>query len=208
MKYIKIFFALDFLACGFFGITQYISTTEIANLFASIFCFICAFLLFRSVYKKNSTKTITTSVNPALEPKTHISPSSEEYSAETFSVEQANIINSASATKKLETAQKMLNDSLNQLNKAVSSGNILKATVRQNGVPSASPESGVSYIEDDKMIARTDGKEITDNEVSYLVQVGQEEAISKWKIQELTRLISESYRIMQTTDNPETLCNR
>ncbi|MCI9191596.1 MAG: hypothetical protein HFH84_18840 [Lachnospiraceae bacterium] len=70
------------------------------------------------------------------------------------------------------------------------------------------PKSRISYVEDNKMIARTDGKKITDEEVPYLVQVGREEAIAKWKLQELTRLIPASYQIMQITDNPETLCSR
>lgn len=120
---------------------------------------------------------------------------------------QTNAINE-SAVEKLETAQKKLNESLNQLNKAISSGNIIKATVQQDDSPNVTPKPEVSYIENGRIITRTDGEEITDDEVPYLIQVGREKAISKWKIQELTRLIPESYRIAQTTDNPETLCSR
>ena len=87
MKYIKMFFSLEFLACGFFGITQYISTTKIANLFASIFCFICAFLLFHSAHKKKSISSLTNQVNPAPEPPKGIGSSPETKFAE---IEQQN----------------------------------------------------------------------------------------------------------------------
>ncbi|MCI9141872.1 MAG: hypothetical protein HFH87_04510 [Lachnospiraceae bacterium] len=64
------------------------------------------------------------------------------------------------------------------------------------------------YIESDKIIYRTDKKSISDKEIPHLVQAGYEEAIVKWKIPELTRLISDSYNIIYNTDNPETLCAR
>lgn len=84
-----------------------------------------------------------------------------------------------SASKQLEVARESLNASLNQLNKALSSGNILKVTVSQsaNTQPSPKPKAGGCYIEDGEMIIRTDGKEISDEEVPYLIQVGYEKAI-------------------------------
>ena len=95
MKVIKIFFALEFLACSFLGISQYKNTSEIANLFASIFCFICAYLLFRSARKKNSAKTLTKQSPSAPEPQTHIRPSAEANSEEILPTEQTDDIDSA-----------------------------------------------------------------------------------------------------------------
>jgi len=86
-----------------------------------------------------------------------------------------------SDAEKLETAQKMLNESLNQLKKMISSGDIVKITVQGNDIPNASPKPGISYIEDDKIIARTDGEEISDDEIPYLIQVGYEQAMQAEK---------------------------
>lgn len=88
---------------------------------------------------------------------------------------------SESAVEKLETAQNMLDESLKQLNEAISSGNILKATVQQSNVSSAAPISGISYVDDGKTISRADGKEITDEEIPHLVQIGCEKALQAEK---------------------------
>ena len=179
MKFIKMFLALDFFACAFLGIAQYINTSEITNLFASAFCSACAFLLFRSARNKKAAKALTKQVPPAPEPPKNISPSSEENSAEILSTEETGNINSASAAKQLETAQNRLKDSLEQLNRAVSSGNIVKVTVQHGNTSAPVPVSGISYIEDDKTISRTDGNEITDDEIPYLMQIGYETALEK-----------------------------
>lgn len=115
-----------------------------------------------------------------------------------------------STTKQLETAQRAISNSLNELNKTISSSNILKVTssLVTDAPPLPKQKSGDSYIEDGQMIIRTDGKEITDEDIPYLIQLGQDKAIAKWKIPDLTRIITESYQIMCTTDNPETLCSR
>ncbi|MDE7183600.1 MAG: hypothetical protein K2O40_03780, partial [Lachnospiraceae bacterium] len=84
-----------------------------------------------------------------------------------------------STTKQLETAQRAINNSLNELNKTISSGNILKVTssLVTDAPPLPKQKSGDSYIEDGQMIIRTDGKEISDEEVPYLIQIGYEKAI-------------------------------
>lgn len=65
-----------------------------------------------------------------------------------------------------------------------------------------------TYVKTDNMIYKTNGKEITDEEVSYLIQITHDEAIAKWKTPDIIRCIQESYQLMYNTDNPETLCNR
>lgn len=71
-----------------------------------------------------------------------------------------------------------------------------------------SEEQPTTYMETANTIYRTDGEFISDKEVPYLIQTGQEKAIAKWKIPELERQIKESYQLMCTTNNPETLCSR
>ena len=65
-----------------------------------------------------------------------------------------------------------------------------------------------TYIETENAIYRADGESISDEEVPYLIQIRQEKATAKWKIPELERQIKESYQLMRTTNNPETLCSR
>lgn len=113
-----------------------------------------------------------------------------------------------STINQLETAQNMLRDSLNQLNEMTSTRNIVTVNIQPSGTSTATPASGISYSEYDKILARTESEPLTDDEVSYLIQVGREKAIAKWRLQQLTPLISESYQIMQSTNNPETLCSR
>lgn len=86
-------------------------------------------------------------------------------------------VKSESSVYQSEISQKILNEPLNQLDKAPSSENIAKATVQQSDAPIVTSKSGISYIEDDKMIARTDGKEITDAEIPYLIQAEHEEVL-------------------------------
>lgn len=78
----------------------------------------------------------------------------------------------------METAQDQLNDSINQINNLLQAPEkMVKITSHQIGQPStmsAKPVSGVSYVEGDHIIARTDGKEISDEEIAYLMQVGYE----------------------------------
>lgn len=74
--------------------------------------------------------------------------------------------------------------------------------------PDFPKEQSISYIETENAIYRTDGEPISDKEVPYLVQIGQEKAFAQWKIPELERLIKESYQLMCVTNNPETLCSR
>lgn len=94
--------------------------------------------------------------------------------------EQMNAKNE-SAINQLETALNRPKASLDQLNQAVSSGNIVKVTVQHSNTSPTVPISGIPYIEDDKMISRTDGKEITDKEIPYLIQVGLEQALKDEK---------------------------
>lgn len=65
-----------------------------------------------------------------------------------------------------------------------------------------------SYIETENMIYKTDNSKISDEEVLYLRKISQEKATAQWKTPQLVRLINESYQIMFSTDNPETLCDR
>ena len=97
----------------------------------------------------------------------------------TQSVIEKPITKNEDSTEKLKTSQKMAADSLIQLNTALSSGNITKVTMQQSSIPSIAPIPDASYIEDDKIIVRTDGKEITDDEVPYLIQTGYENALER-----------------------------
>lgn len=56
MKFIKGFFAVNFLILVFVGITQYIETLQLGNLVASAFCLFISILLFRSLLKKKAIK--------------------------------------------------------------------------------------------------------------------------------------------------------
>lgn len=71
-----------------------------------------------------------------------------------------------------------------------------------------SQKQSTSYIETENIIYHTERRTISDDEVPYLIQIGQEKATAKWKIPELERQIKESYQLMRTTNNPETLCSR
>ncbi len=260
MKYVKIFFAVEFIACSLLGISQYINTLEVANLFASIFSLIIAILLLRSACKKKrETHTnhipqpvSQTTIQPVTEKAiakivkgiflviwtlwciigivnnythykaadwiviivfacmpylilwylTHKKAKKDQKAHQNIILETVdtknsmssmppnpisqsvsqNIVQNESAVDKLETAQKKLDDSLRQLNKALSSGNIVKVTTQLSGSPGVTPPiSDTAYIEDDKIIARTDGKEITDDEIPYLIQVGFEENLQAEK---------------------------
>ncbi len=56
---------------------------------------------------------------------------------------------------------------------------LAKMETSESSTMSAKPVSGVSYVEDDHIIARTDGKEISDEEIAYLMQVGFEETLER-----------------------------
>lgn len=136
---------------------------------------------------ENATGNILSNPTPQPINQTTTQPISKQANAQ-----------SESEAKKLAVTQNMMDESLSKLNKAVSSGNILNVTVHQSDSPSATPVPEVSYIENDKMIVRTDGKEIADNEVPYLVQVGHEKAV-------LAAGKSSSSK-HQRTDREEELC--
>lgn len=72
----------------------------------------------------------------------------------------------------------------------------------------ASENHSISYIENENIIYKTDNSKISDEEVLYLRKISQEKATAQWKTPQLVRLINESYQIMFSTDNPETLCDR
>lgn len=92
----------------------------------------------------------------------------------------------AKRAKEMKIAQKQLeqlSNSINRLNTVLHSPEkAFKITSHQiNEPPTAKvkPVPGVSYIEDEKgnIIARTDGKEISDEEIPYLIQLGYERAL-------------------------------
>lgn len=86
----------------------------------------------------------------------------------------------------------------------------------------------MTYVEDQNMIYRADGKPISDEEVPYLIEITKQQALerckqtpsprfrqstreelaAKWKAPQIIRCIQESYQIMLETDNPQTLCDR
>lgn len=152
MKFIKGYFAINFLALVFVGIVQYIKTFQLENLVSSAFCLFISILLFRSLSKKKTTKNSDKKCSNSLEKK----------------------------------------------------DDLLESTITQL-TENEPPES---YIETENVIYRADEKPIFDKEVPYLIQIGQEKATAKWKIPELQRQIKESYQLMCTTNNPETLCSR
>lgn len=65
-----------------------------------------------------------------------------------------------------------------------------------------------SYVEPPYATNRINEKTISDEEVPNLVLLGQRIAIANLKVPQLTQQIVESYRLMCSTNNPETLCNR
>lgn len=65
-----------------------------------------------------------------------------------------------------------------------------------------------TYIETDHTIHKVDGTVITDKEIPYLQNIGQEETRARWMIPQHIRLIQESYKIMYETADPSTLCSR
>lgn len=81
-------------------------------------------------------------------------------------------------------------------------------TSMQDMIQPINAESPTSYIEAENVIYRTDGKSLSNEEIPNLARIGKEKAIAKWKIPEIERQIKDSYQIMCTTNNPETLCDR
>ena len=65
-----------------------------------------------------------------------------------------------------------------------------------------------TYTEDDNVIVHTDGSVITKDEIPYLVSLGLESTRTNMTISTNIRIIQESYTLMRTTTNPETLCSR
>lgn len=96
------------------------------------------------------------------------------------SSENITTLNKNDAAKKFEIAKEQLDASVKQLNKLISSGNIVKVTTQQN-IDSFAPnfKTGACYVEDSNTITRTDGKEITDEEVPYLMQLGYEKSLEE-----------------------------
>lgn len=165
----------------FFGI--YLMFTEWKNepiagiLVCSIFGFL-AYLLLRKKTEKLQpeehfvleTLPQTQGINEAKRSDINIETDNTIYPTE-----------NTSATKQLKTALSPLDNSLNELNKTLSSDNILKDTIPQNAdmFPSPQQKTEDSYINDGNMIFKTDDKEISDKEVPYLIQIGREKIIEK-----------------------------
>lgn len=172
----------------------------------SIFGFLAYLLLRKRTEKLPPEEHLVLETSPKIQRDSEAKKSDTNIEAENTIYPAENTL----ATKQLKVALSSLDNSLNELNKALSSGNILKVTVSQsaNTLPSLQQKKEVSYINDGSMIFRTDGKKISDEEVPYLIQLGRGQASANLQIPDLTRIITESYQIMRTTDNPETLCSR
>lgn len=115
LKYVKIFFTIDFLFVGIFGITQYIKTSEVNNLAASTFCIIISVFLFMSIFRKK---------------------------------------NESQEAKKLNT--------------------------QYPDVATTNPAEDI-YFRKKGTVSRIEGREISDEEVPYLIQSGLETAIKAEK---------------------------
>lgn len=96
MKFIKGYFAINFLALVFVGIVQYIKTFQLENLVSSAFCLFISILLFRSLLKKKTTKNSNKKCSNSLEKKddlleSTITQSTENESPEAY-IETENVI--------------------------------------------------------------------------------------------------------------------